>query len=60
MPDLDHPWLRPLWVRVLIILFCFGWAAVEVTRGSPGWGVMFAGLGLYGAWTFFGPGSKDR
>jgi len=51
--DTDHPMLRPLWVRVLLVAICLGWAAFEFTRASPTWGVVFLALGLYAAWAFF-------
>ncbi len=51
--DVDHPMLRPLWVRVLILVVCFGWAATEFATGSPFWGMLFLGLGGYACWGFF-------
>jgi hypothetical protein len=51
--DTDHPWLRPLWVRVLVVAVAGGWALLEFTTGSPFWGVLFLGLAGYAAWAFF-------
>jgi hypothetical protein len=51
--DPDHPMLRPLWVRILLVAACAGWAVVEFSTGSPFWGVIFLGLGAYAAWAFF-------
>jgi hypothetical protein len=59
--DTDHPMFRPLWVRVLIVALCLGWAALEfgllrilgLPAGSPFWGVLFLAIGLYAAWGFF-------
>jgi hypothetical protein len=59
--DTDHPMLRPLWVRLLLVALCLGWAAYEfgllgflgLRTGSPAWGVAFLALGLYAAWVFF-------
>jgi hypothetical protein len=51
--DTDHPWLRPLWVRVLVVLLASGWAVLEFATGSPFWGMLFLGLGAYAAWSFF-------
>jgi hypothetical protein len=51
--DVDHPMLRPLWVRLLIVGICTIWAAVEFVTGSPFWGMLFLGLGGYAAWAFF-------
>jgi hypothetical protein len=51
--DTDHPMLRPLWVRILIVGICGGWAAVEFWTGSGTWGMIFLALGAYAAWGFF-------
>lgn len=51
--DADHPMLRPLWVRLVILALCFGWAAFEFVGGSPLWGMVFGALGAYAAWAFF-------
>ena len=36
--DTDHPMFRPLWVRLLVVAVCLGWAAFEFIDGSPFWG----------------------
>jgi len=51
--DTDHPMLRPLWVRLLIVSVCLGWAVLEFVTGSPMWGTIFGGLGVYAAYGFF-------
>jgi hypothetical protein len=51
--DTDHPMFRPLWVRVLIVGLCVGWAVLEFVTGSAFWGVLFLALGGYSAWGFF-------
>ena len=59
--DTDHPMFRPLWVRILIVAICVGWAIFEFTTGSGFWGVLFLALGAYAAWGFFvafDPGAK--
>lgn len=53
MFDLHHPFYRPLWIRVLIVAFCLGWAALEFAAGAPSWGVLFGGIGLWAGWRFF-------
>jgi hypothetical protein len=61
--DTDHPFFRPLWVRVLIVAVCVLWAAFEFATGSPFWGVIFGALGAYAAWSFFvtfDPQREDR
>jgi hypothetical protein len=48
--DQNHPLYRPLWVRLLIVGLCFGWAAVEFATGGPFWGVLVGGIGCYAGW----------
>jgi hypothetical protein len=59
--DLQHPWFRPIWRRVLVVAICLGWAIFELTDGAPFWAVLFGATGLYCAWVFvfdFHPGEK--
>jgi hypothetical protein len=49
----EHPIYRPLWVRVLLLLVLAGWAAAELTRGSPFWGTIAAGLALFVIYELF-------
>jgi hypothetical protein len=59
--DRDHPMLRPLWVRVLLVALCAGWAIFEFATGSAMWGVVFLALGGYAAWAFFlDPGTRNE
>ena len=51
--DTDHPMLRPLWVRILLVAICAGWAVFEFTGGSSTWGFAFLALGAYAAFAFF-------
>lgn len=51
--DTDHPMFRPLWVRVLIVAVCLGWAILEFVGGSPFWGMIVGALGVYAGWGFF-------
>lgn len=51
--DTSHPFFRPLWVRILIVAVCAGWAIFEFTTASPTWGFVFLALGAYAAWGFF-------
>lgn len=48
--DPTHPLYKPLWVRVLIVAVCFGWAIVEAFGPQPFWAVLAGGLGAYAAW----------
>lgn len=59
--DADHPMLRPLWVRVLIVAACAAWAAFEFRSGSGLWGAVFLALGVYAFWGFFlDPGRRQE
>lgn len=53
MFDLDHPFFKPLWIRLAVVFFALGWAVFEFLAGSPFWTVLFGALGLYSAWRFF-------
>lgn len=51
--DLDHPFYRPLWIRIAIVVACLAWAALEVAAGAAVWAFLFGGIGVYAAWRFF-------
>lgn len=53
MFDLNHPFFKPLWIRVVIVALCLGWALFEVAGGAPLWAIMFGAIGLYSAYRFF-------
>ncbi|MBF9036164.1 hypothetical protein HKCCE2091_18110 [Rhodobacterales bacterium HKCCE2091] len=63
MLGLDHPFFRPLWIRIAVVAVCFGWAAVELSGGNPGWAMIFAAFGAVAVWNFFvvrkDPGGDD-
>jgi hypothetical protein len=58
--DANHPMLRPLWVRVLLVALCLGWAVLEFATMSPLWGMVFLALGAYAAWGFFLDPGRDK
>jgi hypothetical protein len=58
--DTDHPFFRPLWVRILIVAVCAGWGILEFATASAFWGTLFLGLGAYAAWGFFFDFDPDR
>jgi hypothetical protein len=56
--DPDHPFYRPLWIRLLIIALCAVWTAVEFRNGENTWGMIFLAVTTYTACTlliFFKP-----
>lgn len=46
----EHPIYRPLRVRLLIVGLLAGWSVLELTKGSPFWGTIAGGVGLFAAW----------
>lgn len=48
--DTGHAALRPLWVRLLVVIVALGWGVFEMLTGAPFWGVIFLGFGAYAAW----------
>lgn len=51
--DLDHPFFRPLWIRVGIVAVCLAWAGLEIYDGAMSWAIVFGALGVYCASRFF-------
>jgi hypothetical protein len=51
--DLDHPFLLPLWRRVVVVAVCVIWAAAEWATDSPFWGTLAGGLAVYAFWGLF-------
>ncbi len=66
MKDANHPWFRPLWVRVLLVAIAAGWGLFEYHSGSEVWAIVFGAIAAFGVWSFFiaydpedgGPGDK--
>jgi hypothetical protein len=51
--DMDHDWLRPLWVRLLIVAIAGGWGIFELVTEQYLWATIFLVMGGYAAWSFF-------
>ncbi|MEI2300109.1 hypothetical protein [Ensifer sp. MJa1] len=45
--DPDHPFYRPLWIRLLIVAFCGVWTAVEFYGEQTVWGMIFLAMTAY-------------
>ncbi|MCV0427310.1 MAG: hypothetical protein K5905_17755 [Roseibium sp.] len=60
----EHPWLDPLWRRILLVAFCAGWTGVEFVYGNSTWVFIAGAIALYAAWaylvTYKGPDTPDR
>jgi hypothetical protein len=51
--DLNHPFYRPLWVRVTLAAVTGLWACYEnFVIKDPMWMVLTAGIFVYAAWVF--------
>ncbi|MCO6188253.1 DUF3329 domain-containing protein [Rhizobium sp. L1K21] len=53
MNQFDRPFYRPLWIRVLIVLVCFGWGLMELLNGTYFWTVLVWGIGAYAGYRLF-------
>jgi hypothetical protein len=43
--------MRPLWVRLLLVVLPGAWASVEALYGEQVWALMFAVAAVWGLWT---------
>ena len=50
MFDPNHPFYRPLWRRVVIVLVTAVWAVVEYLNDAPVWSLLFAAISGWCAW----------
>ena len=63
MFDLQIPFYKPLWLRLLIVAVCIGWAVFELSTGSIGWAILFCAAGIWSAYQFFlvwNPKEEDK
>lgn len=51
--DLNDPFFRPLWLRVLIVAATIGWGLFEFSAGQPFWGTLFCAIGAYAFYGLF-------
>lgn len=51
--DLNHPFFIPLWRRIAVVAVTAGWAMVEFATGTPFFGVLFAAIAVWSAYSFF-------
>lgn len=50
---LDHPFYRPLWRRILIVLVTIGWVLMEATWSpSSAWTMLAGAVCAYSVWVF--------
>lgn len=48
----EHPFYRPLYVRVGIVITTVIWSIIEMYSGSPLWLTIAVGVCLFSIWTF--------
>ena len=48
----SHPFLDPLWRRILLIGACAGWTVVELIYGTPMWATLVGAVTVYGAYAY--------
>lgn len=48
--DPSHPFFRPRWRRILLVVACFTWAGIEMVLSNTTWAFLFAAIGGYVAW----------
>ena len=61
--DPDHPFYRPLWIRLLIVLFCAVWTVVEFVGEQTLWGMIFLAITAYASAAlliFYSPSEKGE
>lgn len=51
--DLNDPFFKPLWIRIVIVLLAGGWAVFEFMSGAMFWGTLFAGIAALAFHGFF-------
>jgi hypothetical protein len=52
MRDADHPFFRPLWRRIAVVVVCVAWMVLEFATGQPFWGTSAAGMTGYAVWVY--------
>lgn len=48
----SHPFLDPLWRRIVLIAVCAVWAIIEFMNGNMFWFSMVGALTVYGAYSY--------
>lgn len=51
--DTNHPWLRPLWRRALVVAIPAAVGVWDLVNANYGWALMFGAMTAYGIYTFF-------
>lgn len=57
--DMQHPWFRPVWRRVLMVAICAAVALWDLSNGDYVWALIFGGMACYAIYIFFIAWGKD-
>lgn len=49
----DYLFMQPLWRRIVLLLVCLGWAAMEWWGGAHFWGSLAIAVTGYVVWRYF-------
>jgi hypothetical protein len=58
--DTDHPFFRPLWIRVATFAVTAGWAGLELWSGQILWACIVGALAMVSFHGFFMDFDPDR
>lgn len=47
-----HPFLDPLWRRVVLVVACAIWTALEAWNQNTFWATLIGAITAYGAWAY--------
>lgn len=50
--DPEHPFFKPLWIRIVTAGVPTAWSIVEFASGQVTWGFIFLAAGIYAGLTF--------
>jgi len=50
--DLEHPFFKPVWVRIAVVAVCVLWGLFELSQGNGLWAVVFIGMGAICGYRF--------
>lgn len=56
--DFNHPFFKPLWIRIAVVSVAALWGIFEFTNGATFWGVLFvalAAVAFHGLFITFAP-----
>jgi len=58
--DTDHPFFRPLWIRIALFGFTLAWTGFELWNGEYIWAAIIGAFAALSFWGFFIDFDPDR